>query len=106
MWGGSGKAGTFGKLELSGLVFNELGESVATNRYTSSTNQINGGRDKNRAIGPHSSCSRTKNIALPLSMQEITMKIRFDDQLYFSRLFHRHLRMAPTAYRREFSLPH
>jgi AraC-like DNA-binding protein len=39
-------------------------------------------------------------------MQEITMKIRFDDQLYFSRLFHRHLRMAPTAYRREFSLPH
>jgi transcriptional regulator GlxA family with amidase domain len=40
-----------------------------------------------------------------LSMQEIAMKIGFNDQFYFSRLFHRHLRMAPTAYRREFSLP-
>jgi len=39
-----------------------------------------------------------------LSMQEIAMKIGFNDQFYFSRLFHRHLRMAPTAYRREFSL--
>jgi AraC family transcriptional regulator, arabinose operon regulatory protein len=39
-----------------------------------------------------------------LSMQEITLKIGFDDQFYFSRLFHRHLRMPPTAYRREFSL--
>jgi AraC family transcriptional regulator, arabinose operon regulatory protein len=38
-----------------------------------------------------------------LSMQEIAMGIGFDDQFYFSRLFHRHLRMAPTAYRREFS---
>jgi AraC-like DNA-binding protein len=37
-------------------------------------------------------------------MQEIAREIGFEDQFYFSRLFHRHLRMAPTAYRREFSL--
>jgi AraC family transcriptional regulator, arabinose operon regulatory protein len=40
-----------------------------------------------------------------LSVQEVAMKVGFNDQFYFSRLFHRHLRMAPTAYRREFSLP-
>ena len=40
-----------------------------------------------------------------LSMQEIAQKIGFQDQFYFSRLFRRHLRMAPTSYRREFSLP-
>jgi AraC-like DNA-binding protein len=39
-----------------------------------------------------------------LSMQEIAAGIGLNDPFYFSRLFHRHLRMSPTAYRREFSL--
>jgi len=38
-----------------------------------------------------------------LSMQEIAARIGLNDQFYFSRLFHRHLRMSPTAYRRELS---
>jgi transcriptional regulator GlxA family with amidase domain len=38
-----------------------------------------------------------------LSMQEIAARIGLNDQFYFSRLFHRHLRMSPTAYRGEFS---
>jgi AraC-like DNA-binding protein len=49
----------------------------------------------------HRACELLKTT--DLSMQEIAMGIGFDDQFYFSRLFHRHLRMAPTAYRREFS---
>jgi AraC family transcriptional regulator, arabinose operon regulatory protein len=39
-----------------------------------------------------------------LSMQEVAASIGFNDQFYFSRLFHRHLRMSPTAYRRDYSL--
>src|SRR5580704_13427215 len=50
----------------------------------------------------HRACELLKTT--DLSMQEIAREIGFEDQFYFSRLFHRHLRMAPTAYRREFSL--
>jgi AraC family transcriptional regulator, arabinose operon regulatory protein len=50
----------------------------------------------------HRACELLKTT--DLSMQEVAREIGFDDQFYFSRLFRRHLRMAPTAYRREFSL--
>ena len=50
----------------------------------------------------HRACELLKTT--DLSMQEIAREIGFEDQFYFSRLFHRHLRMAPTTYRREFSL--
>jgi AraC family transcriptional regulator, arabinose operon regulatory protein len=39
-----------------------------------------------------------------LSMKEVAASIGLNDQFYFSRLFHRHLRMSPTAYRRDYSL--
>ena len=50
----------------------------------------------------HRACELLKTT--DLSIQEVAREIGFDDQFYFSRLFHRHLRMAPTSYRREFSL--
>ena len=50
----------------------------------------------------HRACELLKTT--DLSIQEVAREIGFEDQFYFSRLFHRHLRMAPTSYRREFSL--
>jgi transcriptional regulator GlxA family with amidase domain len=50
----------------------------------------------------HRACELLKTTEL--SIQEVALAIGVEDQFYFSRLFHRHLRMAPTAYRREFSL--
>ena len=48
----------------------------------------------------HRACELLKTT--DLSMQEVAQEIGFNDQFYFSRLFRRHLRMAPTAYRQEF----
>jgi len=50
----------------------------------------------------HRACELLKTTEL--SIQEVALAIGVDDQFYFSRLFHRHLRISPTAYRREFSL--